>query len=121
MEKLIKRNNSNLREHSDALWRELRKLRNIDGIDLCWDEYYYYTLIVGSAAYSDPMTEAEFRMDLDKFSSTLQGHKKEVFSLFRAGLSVCQISQTMGTPMPTTYHRVSKVIDLFKKFYTEGY
>lgn len=114
----IRRNNSNIHTCDDAarsMYRALRKERGANP-NLAEDYMLFAPLML--PAVENPYSTCDLKIDMDRFTATLDPLHAEVFGYYRAGFTHRQIMESTGTSLATAYRRVDHVIDRFKEFYT---
>lgn len=111
----VRKDNTNLRKHSDILWRELRKLRFKKAApDMFTNEMAAEQL----SLHSDP--HSDFVVDIEKFITTKLSKKEaDIFRLYVFGGRIRQvdIGDTLGVSQSTVTNTIVKVLGMFKEYY----
>lgn len=115
---LVRKNNSNVYACDDEFRTLFRALRRERFSKERLEGYYHYCVVSGSGVVN-PYPEVDFRMDLDKFLSTLNEDNKAVFMLFMKGFSPKEISERTKWSRSHIYYKLKLIFNLFKKFYKE--
>lgn len=111
----VKKDNSNLRKHSDSLWRALRKLRfkkanpDIFSNEMAAEQH---------ALSTDP--HSDFTVDVEKFIQEYLSEKEaRIFRLYVFGGKIIQsdIGAILGVSQSTVTNSIRKSLELFKDYY----
>lgn len=111
----VKKDNSNLRKHSDELWRALRKLRFKKA---CPDMFTNEMAAEQSAMQADP--GSDFSVDVEKFiNEYLSDREANIFRLYVFGGKIRQvdIGDMLGVSQATVTNSINKALELFKEYY----
>ena len=111
----VRKDNTNIRKHSDILWRELRKLRFKKAVpDMFTNEMAAEQL----SHQTDP--HSDFIVDVEKFITTKLSRKEaDIFRLYVFGGKIRQvdIGDTLGVSQSTVTNTIVKVLSMFKEYY----
>lgn len=111
----VKKDNSNIRKHSDSLWRELRKLRFKKA---CPD--VFTNEMAGEEFCLRVNPNSDFAVDVERFiGSYLNEREAKIFRLYVFGGKVRQvdIGDILGVSQSTVTNSIRKSLELFKDFY----
>lgn len=111
----VKKDNSNLRKHSDPLWRAMRKLRfKKANPDVFTNEMAAENL----ALQSDP--GSDFNVDVERFiTEYLSEREAQIFRIYVFGGKIRQvdIGDILGVSQATVTNSINKALELFKEYY----
>ena len=111
----VKRDNSNLRKHSDELWRALRKLRfKKANPDVFTNEMAAEHISI----QADPCSD--FNADVERFIlEYLNVREAEIFRIYVFGGRIRQvdIGDMLGVSQATVANSINKALSLFKEYY----
>ena len=111
----VRRDNSDVFRYSKELSKALRK-EKFAKVRL--DAFYKFSLVSG-AGRVDPYPACDFRLDMEKFSATLEHIDRRVLGLFLIGLSAKEISIQISRSHSNVYYHINKIVEAYKLFYLE--
>ncbi len=114
----VKRDNSNIRLHSDKLWRELRKLNKLNRKSLIPDPYT--NEMMAELVHLSANPNSDFMLDVKKFIDTkLSEREAALFSIYVFGGKTNQavIAEHLGISQTLVCNELKKIISLFKEYY----
>lgn len=112
----VKRNNSDLFKYSKELCKALRKERFHKPLH----EKYLNYCIAADKLSVNPYEDANFAMDLEKFSNTLKGLELICFQYFLEGLIQEEIACIVGKTQGRVSQILAEVIRKFEIFYKDA-
>jgi len=117
-----------LRKDNSNLWRiegvgrtlmeELKKVKFKKVKPNHIDDLRNWVAVTGYGE-TNPYTELDKKLDLEKFADSLPEEYQEIFNLFLENLTVPEISVELGIPKPTLYSKLRFINQLYKEFYLE--